>query len=764
MTAMKIYNKILPVLLTVLTTVLSGCNRDMEPDTGGITNGSDSVKVKIGFEVSDETGVKSEQDNSVPEIEDINIYILDKNGIPRIFDYRKYEGDMEFELLCGIEYNVFVIANAGKAMPIKNYTDLMNLDFGIESTRELTGRAQNIMSGCSGKPEPTYDGMRMTVKLSRCLSSIRVFIDDSGLDSDTRIYMFEAGIRNIPKKVSYFGESAPQDTDAFFQEGYDATIDEVDNMLENGCTFYTFENMQGNLLPDIDNQKEKKFEESDPRSKICTYIELTTVYDSPEQKGFVKYRFYLGADTLGNFDITRNCRYDIVVSFKGSGINENSWRIDCSSLEYRPREVIITPSEYTLRKKGETLKLMKTVLPANTTNKNVYWESSDPKVCTIDQTGMVTAVNDGKATITATAKGDYRVKGQCNITVDTRVFAEEIRLDKTETDVTLMESVQLHAEVKPSNTTDKSLSWTSLNPEICIVDSNGKLTGKRIGKTKIRVTANDGGGASTECSVNVVYAKPERIEIYMIGENDLLTKGDDSRLVDRQYYTMKSKGKAEISWKEFSIRVYPENADQNITANWYVSDENGISAINYVKLREMFDSKNYRLEPLAVIFGNHSDKTRRGPVTIKAEVISDGKTLNAEHVITIYEYMTIVARTDEKYRAYIDPKYLHFSQGNNFNSYFNLNLLLDGQTYTWVEKLEDPGMGERVYPTILANSLEGYDISKAMKKELFDPITILEPRNSTEYRHFIFRLSYDKNKSFDDNLYVYMKYDPVAPY
>lgn len=761
---MKIYNKIIPVLLSAIAAATTGCSRNMEPDTGGTANGSDSVKVKIGFEISDETGVKSEQNSSVPAIEDINIYILDKNGIPRVFDYRKYEGDMEFDLLCGIEYNVFVIANAGKAMPIKNYTDLMNLDFGIDNTRELTGRAQNIMSGCSGKPEPTYDGMRMTVKLSRCLSSIRVFIDDSGLDSDTRIYMFEAGIRNIPKKVSYFGESAPQDTNAFFQEGYDATIDEVDNMLENGCTFYTFENMQGNLLPDIDNQKEKKFEESDPHSKICTYIELTTVYDSPEQKGFVKYRFYLGADTLGNFDITRNCRYDIVVSFKGSGINENSWRIDCSSLEYRPREVIITPSEYTLRKKGETLKLMKTVLPANTTNKNVYWESSDPKVCTIDQTGMVTAVNDGKATITATAKGDYRVKGQCNITVDTRVFAEEIRLDKTETDVTLMESVQLHAEVKPSNTTDKSLSWTSLNPEICIVDSNGKLTGKRIGKTKIRVTANDGGGASAECSVNVVYAKPERIEIYMIGENDLLTEGDDSRLVDRQYYTMKSKGKADISWKDFGIRVYPENADQNVVADWYVSDENGITAINYVKLREMFDSKNYRLEPLAVIFGNHTDKTRRGTVTIEAVVTNGGKTLRTKHEVTIYEYMTVVAKADARYRAYIDSRYLHFSQENDPNSYFNLNLLLDGQPYTWVKKLEDPSMGERVFPAQLANTVEGYEISKAMRKELFDPITILEPRNSTEYSNFIRRLSYNKNKSFDDNMYVYLEYDPVAPY
>ena len=55
---------------------------------------------------------------------------------------------------------------------------------------------------------------------------------------------------------------------------------------------------------------------------------------------------------------------------------------------------------------GETAQLTASILPANATNKNVTWTSSDSKVATVDSRGKVTAIGVGNATITAkTADG-----------------------------------------------------------------------------------------------------------------------------------------------------------------------------------------------------------------------------------------------------------------------------------------------------------------------------------------------------------------------
>lgn len=57
-----------------------------------------------------------------------------------------------------------------------------------------------------------------------------------------------------------------------------------------------------------------------------------------------------------------------------------------------------------------------TVEPANATNKNVAWSSSDTAVATVDDDGVVTALTQGTATITATTE-DGSFTDTCAITV-----------------------------------------------------------------------------------------------------------------------------------------------------------------------------------------------------------------------------------------------------------------------------------------------------------------------------------------------------------
>ena len=66
---------------------------------------------------------------------------------------------------------------------------------------------------------------------------------------------------------------------------------------------------------------------------------------------------------------------------------------------------------------GGYLVLDATITPNDATNKVLTWSSSDIKVATVDQEGIVKAVNEGTATITAEATDGSKVKGTINIKV-----------------------------------------------------------------------------------------------------------------------------------------------------------------------------------------------------------------------------------------------------------------------------------------------------------------------------------------------------------
>ena len=65
---------------------------------------------------------------------------------------------------------------------------------------------------------------------------------------------------------------------------------------------------------------------------------------------------------------------------------------------------------------GDSLKLTPTFEPAEPSNKNVTWKSSNPSVATVSSTGLVTAVSLGNATITVTTE-DGGFTASCNVKV-----------------------------------------------------------------------------------------------------------------------------------------------------------------------------------------------------------------------------------------------------------------------------------------------------------------------------------------------------------
>lgn len=78
--------------------------------------------------------------------------------------------------------------------------------------------------------------------------------------------------------------------------------------------------------------------------------------------------------------------------------------------------ISLNHDELILAEEGETATLIATVLPANTSFKSVRWRSSDATVATVSLSGVVTAVGQGSALITAIT-ADGSMWATCNVTV-----------------------------------------------------------------------------------------------------------------------------------------------------------------------------------------------------------------------------------------------------------------------------------------------------------------------------------------------------------
>jgi Synergist-CTERM protein sorting domain-containing protein len=137
--------------------------------------------------------------------------------------------------------------------------------------------------------------------------------------------------------------------------------------------------------------------------------------------------------------------------------------------------------------------LTPTITPANATNRNVTWSSSNGAVATVNPVGLVIAVAPGTATITVTTE-DGGFTASSNVTVsDIRVTGVIV----TPSSATLFErdTLSLTANVLPANAGNRSVTWSSGNPAVATVSATGVVTAVRggAGSAMIIATTVDGG-------------------------------------------------------------------------------------------------------------------------------------------------------------------------------------------------------------------------------------------------------------------------------
>ena len=154
---------------------------------------------------------------------------------------------------------------------------------------------------------------------------------------------------------------------------------------------------------------------------------------------------------------------------------------------------------------GGSETLIATIMPADATNRSVAWTSSDEQVATVNNNGVVTAISAGTAVITVTT-ADGAHTAACTVTVsEATVAVTGVALNPAQLTMTVgAPAVTLIATVLPDNATNKTVAWTSGNPAVASVDSNGSVTALSPGTATITVVTAD--GAHTAYSTVTVNA------------------------------------------------------------------------------------------------------------------------------------------------------------------------------------------------------------------------------------------------------------------
>lgn len=160
-------------------------------------------------------------------------------------------------------------------------------------------------------------------------------------------------------------------------------------------------------------------------------------------------------------------------------------------------DVFYTPKNLTLSKSslselivGETRRLYATFDPAETSDNQILWSSSDDAVATVDEQGAVRAAGLGEAVITARSAAYPEIEASCtvSVTVESGIRVYDLLLDRpVDERITFVRnstgSRDYYFEVFVHDTFDKSVTFETTNGEV--VDIEEKELDGRTGFTLV---------------------------------------------------------------------------------------------------------------------------------------------------------------------------------------------------------------------------------------------------------------------------------------
>lgn len=249
---------------------------------------------------------------------------------------------------------------------------------------------------------------------------------------------------------------------------------------------------------------------------------------------------------------------------------------------------------------GETESLVVSTLPDNATDKDVAWTSSNSDVVSVEN-GVLTATGIGQAIITVTNKVDNSKTDTCTVTVLQPVTG--IMLNKSSISLLVGKSEIITASVLPNTASNKTVMWSSSNPNIATVE-NGNVIAVSSGTATITAITADG-SFSEICTVNVFEGVNVSGSITSFGENTkevliellqndqvVLSKTVTGNISSYSFEKVESGSymlrvsKSKHCTREYTVVV----SDSDVTLNveiWLYGDVNADGTVNHIDVLQI---------------------------------------------------------------------------------------------------------------------------------------------------------------------------------
>lgn len=142
------------------------------------------------------------------------------------------------------------------------------------------------------------------------------------------------------------------------------------------------------------------------------------------------------------------------------------------------------------------------------------------------------------------------------------VFPTDISMDKEVTINLGASAKKLSVTYQPSNTTLKSLTWTSSNSAVAVVDSSGSVSPVGVGTAVI--TAKTVNGKSASCTVTVVEVPLTKIEL---NTDELYMETDTTKQLEVASYVPNDTSDAKtITWSSSDASIAEVDSTGKVTA------------------------------------------------------------------------------------------------------------------------------------------------------------------------------------------------------
>lgn len=179
---------------------------------------------------------------------------------------------------------------------------------------------------------------------------------------------------------------------------------------------------------------------------------------------------------------------------------------ELEKIELEPSEIIIKKSP------DRTEKISVKIYPEELKDITLKWSSSDEKVATVDNNGVVTPVGPGECVVTASC-GDK--SAECKVYVDAILLNEYVVESLPE------RVVDLTAEIVSNSGDVETIEWSSSDPSMgntrLCSDTKGQIIlGSKTGEVIITASSD---GMSTECKIKIhEYKAPEGVGDFIFSD------------------------------------------------------------------------------------------------------------------------------------------------------------------------------------------------------------------------------------------------------